>query len=80
MIYGKQPYKSTNQNSGGHPLIKSKGEHEETHVAKSKLHVFTIALAVLGLLAMPSGGSYGMQRGHGLIASSEGGTHEEEVD
>ncbi len=50
------------------------------HLTKSTLYSFTIALAVLGLLALPYGGSYGMDRGQGFIASSEQETQEEEVN
>ncbi len=50
------------------------------NLTKAKLYFFTIALAGLGLLALPFGGTYGMTGGPDRLISSEQETQEEEVD
>lgn len=60
------------------------------NLTKSKLYSFTVSLAVMGLLAMLTGGSHGLKGGSGPVSSGEDETdwtlastdeiHEEEVD
>ncbi len=50
------------------------------NLTTAKLYFFTIALAALGLLALPFGGTYSITGGHDRLVSSEQETQEEEVD
>ena len=46
----------------------------------AKLYFFTIALAALGLLALPFGGTYAITGAQDRLVSSEQETQDEEVD